>query len=279
MKFYVIVDSNERIPLFSWNVINFNSTEELHLATGDLLKAKALFEHIKNIKIVDENNREQATYLGYDSYMNIVYNGSRWSEQMQSFSDELIVKLQKTNITDEVARIAEKVDEVVDIDSMSTEDYREYLLKSFNELGRQTIFNGTQVTLLDGSVRTFTYNLEDQSNLLNALFIIQTLGDTTIVLPYHSHGMPCTLYNALDILKVYFTLQFFSTKIQTQVNMLCAWVREVKTKEELLQINFNSELPEKYKNMVNEIMGPTYELAMTVAQKYFPEASMGESNE
>lgn len=271
MQYYVIVNENERIPIFSWSPTDFNAVEELQLATDDLIYIKTVFKNIDNLKIVTDQGDIVAEYTQYDTFQNISYNGVLWSTDLNSFNDQLTVKLQKTNLTEEVNRINKKVNNIVDVDSMTTEEYREYLLQTFSDKGQQVIFEGTNVTLTDGSTKLFTYNLEDQSNLLNALFTIQALDDLTIVLPYHSHTEPCSLYSARDILLVYFTLQFFSTRVQTRVNMLCAWIRSIQTKEELLEITFESDLPQEYMNMINEIMEPTYELAETLMRKYFPD--------
>lgn len=271
MQYYVIVNENEQIPIFSWSPINFNAVEELQLATDDLVYVKTVFKNIDNLKIVTDQGDIVAEYTQYDTFQNISYNGVLWSADLNGFNDQLTVKLQKTNLTEEVDRINKKVNNIVDVDSMTTEEYRNYLLQTFSDKGQQVIFNGTNVTLTDGSTKLFTYNLEDQSNLLNALFTIQALGDLTIVLPYHSHTEPCSLYSARDILLVYFTLQFFSTRVQTRVNMLCAWIRTIQTKEELLEITFESDLPQEYMDKVNEIMGPTYELAEALMHKYFPD--------
>lgn len=272
MQYYAIVNEYERIPIFKWDAPSFNSSEELQLATDDLAYVKTVFKEINSISIVDNENNQYAEYTQYDSYQNISYNGRAYSSDINDFADFLVVKLQKTNLTEEVERINKKVNNVIDINSMTVEEYKEYLLQQFSDKGRQLIFEGTNVTLTDGTIKRFTYNLEDQSNLLNVLFTIQALGDLNITFPYHSHTEPCSLYRALDILLIYFTLQFFSVEVQTKVNMLCAWVRSTNTKEELEQIKFDSELPSEYMERVTEIMAPTYELAMTLMRKYFPES-------
>lgn len=271
MQYYVIVNENEQIPIFSWSPVDFNAVEELKLATDDLVYVKTVFKNIDNLKIVTDQGDVVAEYTQYDTFQNISYNGVLWSADLNGFNDQLTVKLQKTNLTEEVDRINKKVNNIVDVDSMTTEEYREYLLQTFSDKGQQVIFDGTNVTLTDGSTKLFTYNLEDQSNLLNALFTIQALGDLTIVLPYHSHAEPCSLFSARDILLVYFTLQFYSTRVQTRVNILCNWVRNIQTKEELEQITFESDLPQEYMDKVNEVMGPTYELAEALMRKYFPD--------
>ena len=268
-QYYAIINSNDRIPLFMWDANSFRSNQQLHLATDDLASIKNIFESITKISIVDESNNEFAMFTEYDGFSSISYNGRNYSAQMSSFANELIVVLTKVGLVEQVQRLDEQVNKIVDIESMTLEEYKDWKISKFSEMGEQLIFAGTEVTLLNGVTKNFTYDLEDQSNLLNAIFIIQALGDLSISIPYHGHGEPCELYNARDVLAVYFTLQFFSTRIQTEVNMKINWVRACATKEEAMAIEFNSELPEEWAARAEAIMGPALELAAQLQAQYF----------
>lgn len=268
-QYYAIINSTNRIPLFIWDANSFRNNQELHLATDDLTYIKGVFESITKISIVDENDNEFAIFTEYDGFSSISYNGRNYSSQMNGFANELIVTLTKVDLVEQVQRLDEQVNKIVDIESMTLEEYKNWKINNFSEMGEQLIFAGTDVTLLNGVIKHFTYDLEDQSNLLNAIFIIQALGDLTISIPYHGHGEPCELYNARDILAVYFTLQFFSTRIQTEVNMKINWVRSCTTKEEAIAINFTDELPTEWAERAEAIMGPTMELAAQLQSQYF----------
>lgn len=268
-QYYAIINSNDRIPLFVWDANSFRGSQELHLSTDDLAYVKNTFKSITQISIIDENDTEFAIFTEYDSFSSISYNGRNFSSQMNAFADELVVTLTKVDLVEQVQRLDEQVNKIVDIDSMTLEEYKEWKINKFSEMGEQLIFAGTNVTLLNGVVKNFTYDLEDQSNLLNAIFIIQALGDLSISIPYHGHGEPCELYSARDVLAVYFTLQFFSTRIQTEVNMKINWVRSCATKEEAMAINFNDELPAEWATRAEAIMGPALELAAQLQAQYF----------
>ena len=265
-RYYVIVDNTTNFPLFSWGV---SDNEILSIASDDLASIKTAFTNFHHISIIDENNLEVATMNQYDTYTSINYKGRQYSNQLNSFNEETIVTLNKVDLVEQVQRLDEQVNKIVDIDGMSLDEYKEWKINQFSEIGEQLIFAGTEVTLLNGVVKNFTYNLEDQSNLLNAIFIIQALGDLTISIPYHGHAEPCELYNARDILSIYFTLQFFSTRIQTEVNMKMNWIRACETKEEAMAINFNDELPTEWAERAEAIIGPTIELAEQLQAQYF----------
>lgn len=268
-QYYAIINSNDRIPLFSWDANSFRGTPQLRLATDDLVNIRNIFENLKTIQIVDETNTEVAFFTEYDGYTSISYLGRNFSSQLEGFANELVVFLQKTSLVEQVKRLDEQVNKVIDVEGMTLEEYKEWKIDRFSEMGEQLIFAGTDVTLLNGVTKNFTYDLEDQSNLLNAIFIIQALGDLSISIPYHGHGEPCELYNARDVLAVYFTLQFFSTRIQTEVNMKINWIRSCATKEEAMAINFDDELPEEWAARAEAIMGPALELAAQLQAQYF----------
>ena len=265
-RYYVIVDNITNFPLFSWGI---SDNEILSIASDDLASIKTAFTNFHHISIVDENGLEVATMNQYDTYTSINYKGRQYSNQLNSFNEETIVTLNKVDLVEQVQRLDEQVNKIVDIDGMSLDEYKEWKINQFSEIGEQLIFAGTEVTLLNGVVKNFTYNLEDQSNLLNAIFIIQALGDLTISIPYHGHAGPCELYNARDILSIYFTLQFFSTRIQTEVNMKMNWIRACETKEEAMAINFDDELPTEWAERAEAIIGPTIELAEQLQAQYF----------
>lgn len=270
-QYFAIINSTERIQLFSWDANSFRGNPQLHFATDDLAYVRGVLESIQSIAIVDEQDNEVAHFTEYDGYSSISYLGRNYSTQLNGFANELVVTLTKVDLVAQVQRLDKQVNQIVDVESMSLEDYKEWKIAEFSKRGQALIFAGTEVTLLNGVKKNFTYNLEDQSNLLNAIFIIQTLGDLTVSLPYHGHAEPCELYNAKDILAVYFTLQFFSTNMQTMINMKNNWVRSCETKEEAMAINFEDELPAEWAERAEAIMGPTFELARQVQAKYFGE--------
>lgn len=268
-QYYAVINSGEPILLFSWDANSFRSNPQLHFATDDLAAIRNALDPIESISIIDERDLEVAHFTEYDGYSAISYLGRNYSSQLEGFAQELVVTLTKINLVAQVQRLDEQINKIVDVESMSLEEYKNWKISQFSQRGRELIFAGTDVTLINGVTKNFTYNMEDQSNLLNAIFIIQTLGDLTISLPYHGHAEPCELYNARDILAVYFTLQFFSTRIQTEVNMKNNWVRSCTSKEEAMAIDFETPLPEEWANRAQAIMGPALELAEQLQAKYF----------
>lgn len=280
-QYYAIINSNDRVPLFVWDANSFRGNPELHFATDDLPYIRNLMTDIQVISIVDETDSLVAHFTEYDGFSAISYLGRNYSNQIGGFANELTVTLTKVDLVSQVQRLDEQINKIIDVEGMTLDQYKEWKINQFSDMGEQLIFAGTDVTLLNGVTKNFTYDLEDQSNLLNAIFIIQALGDLSISIPYHGHGEPCELYNARDVLAVYFTLQFFSTRIQTEVNMRINWVRSCTTKEEAMAINFDTPLPDEWAARAEAIMGPALELATQLQAQYFGDVEpiVGEEGE
>lgn len=269
-QYNAIINSTETFPLFSWDAVSFRSNPQLHIATDNLAQVRDILQDLQSVKIVDDQNNEMAYFTEYDGFSSILYLGRNYSGMLNGFANELVVTLTKVDLVEQVQRLDEQVNPIIDIESMTLGEYKDYKIKQFSKMGESLIFHGTDVELINGVVKNFTYNLEDQSNLLNAIFTIQALDDLTITIPYHGHAEPCELYGALDILTIYMTLQVFSTTVQTLVNMRNNWVRSCETKEEAEAIAFDTPLPEEWQDRAEAILGPALQLVEELKKKYFP---------
>jgi len=267
-QYYALINNEFRFPFFQWEPY---AADSFHLATDDLSQVKEAFSHIQTISVVDDTDLEVATFTQYDTYSSINYMGRNYSAQLDGFADELVVTLTKADLIEQVKRIEDIVNPIIDFDMMTLEDYKEWKINQLSDMGEATIFAGTDVELTDGTVKNFTYDLEDQSNLLNAIFIIQALDDLTITLPYHEHGQACELYGALDILAIYISLQIFSTTVQTLTNMRINWVRSCATKDEVRAIEFDTPLPEDWQARADAVLIPAMTIVNELKKKYFPE--------
>ena len=270
-QYHAIINSTTQFQLFNWDANSFHSNQQLFLATDDLAHVRDTFQSIRTLSIFNEQEIEVASFTEFDGFSSISYMGRNYSSQLNGFANELIITLTKVDLIEQVQRIDEKVNPVIDFDAMTLEEFKNWKINQLSDMGELTIFNGTDVELTDGTVKNFTYDLEDQSNLLNAMFIIQALDDLTITIPYHGHGEPCELYSALDILAVYIALQVFSTTVQTLVNMKINWVRACQTKDEVSAITYETPLPDEWMARANSILVPAMEIVNELKRKYFPE--------
>lgn len=115
---------------------------------------------------------------------------------------------------------------------------------------QETIYDGADVTLSDGSVKHFSYTLADQSNvseMVNAL----VMGATEY--PYHADGETCQIYEADDILAIYVALATLKTSAITYHNQLKIYVESLKDAEAVEEVRFGQELTGEYLDNYNKL--------------------------
>lgn len=261
-------DDNNVFNLAFWDAVQFNNVQSLTIQSNDFARLKQVFSEITKIEIFVSGSLV-AQYTSYDSFSEMIYKGEMYIESENTFAETIEVKLTKINLVDQVERIQKEVDKVVDIDSMSTEEYRQYLLGVIGQKCQQQIYDGDYVNISTGS-KKFTYNAEDQMNIQNAVNILM-LVPTLEKVPYHVSKDSCYLMDALDMLTVYMTLQTRLTYLTTRGNAFNMWIQNAQTKEELMNITWESELPQEYQENVEAIYSHALYIAEEVAKVFHVE--------
>ena len=254
--------------LCSWSSTEFATNPVLRIQSDDLSTIKDIFDHITKVEIYVSGNAV-AAYTAYDTYETITYAGKVFVTHENVFCDCMEVHLVRSSLADEIARIDEIVNPIIDIDAMTTEEYRDYLLKQIGQACRADIYDGTQVLLTDGTVEKYTYNDDDQRNLTNAMAILIIAPELPSV-PYHPSGGFCRMIPSLDLLTIYTTLQLRLTYLTTRCNFMRMWIKSINSKEELLTINWHTDLPEEYEAQVYEIYQSSLGIIQAVKEKFMP---------
>ena len=263
--------NNEYIfDLLSWDGSVFRGNPSLILETSDLITVSEILKDLKVIEIFYDE-QQVATYTQYNTYEGIEYLSNIFDDQRGKFVNVLKVRLGEKNLAEKVEELDKVVNKIVDIDSMTAEEYKKYLTDEFGARGQKEIFEGIDIELTDGTTARFTYNFEDQLNLLSALYTVMLVQDLTTLIPYHSHHNPCKLYLAADIVKIYMGLQANSIQKQTRVNMLNNWIRSLNNKEEMLEIKYDSELPQSYQEQYQNIITNAAALIESIKARFFPD--------
>ena len=90
-------------------------------------------------------------------------------------------------------------------------------------------------------------------------------------IPYHSsNGGLCRMIPSADLVTIYLTLEVQLTYLVTRCNYMNAWIKSIDNKEELLNITWETELPEQYQTSVNEIYSQTLLIMETIKNKFIP---------
>lgn len=108
---------------------------------------------------------------------------------------------------------------------------------------QQTIYNGIDVQLSDGSMRHFALEIEDQLNLLTLSSLVAS-GES--VIPYHASDELCTYYSAEDITRIIETATAFKTYHTTYYNSLKNWVMAMDSIAEIGSVSYGDEVPKEY---------------------------------
>lgn len=264
----VRVNDNVIFKLVEFSAAGFASDQTLRLQSDDLHAIKDAFTSINKLEIF-VNDNSAGTYTQYDTYSSVTYEGKVFVAQENIFADCMRIELQRSSLADEVAALTEMINPTIDIDAMTTEEYRKYLLKQIGMACREEIYAGTQVELTDGTIEYYTYDDDDQRNLTNAVIILIVAPEARYV-PYHPSGGFCRMIPALDMVTIYGTLQVRLTYLTTRCNFMNMWIKSIKTKEELMAINWDTPLPDNYQAQVNDIYSRALQIMEDIKRKFEP---------
>lgn len=151
------INDNYIFDLLKWTPQNFYEEGILELETADLITVKEILSKIDKIDFFYNDNLV-GTYNKYDTYESIEFLSKNYDSNRGKFVDILRVKLSQKNLIDKVEELDKVINNIVDIDDMTLEEYQEYITTIFDEKGQKEIFDGCEVLLSDGSTAWFTYN-------------------------------------------------------------------------------------------------------------------------
>jgi len=276
IKVRVNKNDNFIFKLCSWDASTFESSQSLIIQSDDLNLLREAFSAITNIEIFVADN-PVAEYTVFDTFSSISYLNKVYVPHENIFTDAIQVSLTKTNIAEQVKRIQDQIDSVIDIDAMTTEEYRTYLLEIISKQCQQEIYDGDYIEISSGN-KKFTYKAEDQANIQAAVNILMIVPDLEYV-PYHASKDNCYLMPSKDMLKIFMTLQLKLTYLITRCNQFNMWIKNVQTKEELMQITWESELPESFQENLTNIYNYSIYIMQRVAEKILSASASSESEE
>ena len=265
-------DDNKVYRLVSWNAQNFASGLTLTVQGNDLSSVTTDFSGITKLEVYQDESLV-AQYTNIDSYDEITFLKNEYVAGEQKFTDALRIHLTKIDIIEQIQRIDEQINPVVDIDSMSLSEVKEYKIKQLGDVCRAEIYAGEDVELSDGTVKAYTYNADDQANVLSAItlaFAAKQMGFDLEYIPYHANGAECELLDTPSMVSIYMTLQLRLTRLTTKCNMLNCMIRDCNTKEDVLAITWDTELTQEYQTRYNEIVTVSMEIAQAMAEAMMP---------
>lgn len=254
MIFNIRVNNDTTFNLCEWNNIIYVDSPIFKLQTDDFTKVKNAFANIELIEVFQDNIKINE-YTIYDTYSSISYVGEILVSGRNIIAPCIEVQLKKADLATQVQRLEEAIIGNIDIDSMSVDEYRNFILNKISEDCTQDIYNGTIIEI-NGVEQNFSFKSEDQINLLQ-LYLMTKMYPTITAVPYHADGNTCMFYTAEQIQTIYITLITRLITITTYANQLNLYANTLETKEELSELEYGVELPDTYAQVVSSIVEQT----------------------
>lgn len=123
------------------------------------------------------------------------------------------------------------------------QEVKKRCLKKLSADCQNTIYNGIDVTLSDGSVQHFALEIEDQLNLITLSTMVAS-GEAQI--PYHASNKLCEYYSAEDIMAIINAATVFKTYHTTYFNSLKNWVLSMDSITDVGSVIYGMEIPLEY---------------------------------
>lgn len=266
-------DDQKTYRLVSWNAQNFSSSLTLTVQGNDLSAISADFANITKLEVF-QDELLIATYSNIDSYDEITFLKNEYVQGEQKFTNALRIHLTKTDIIEQINRIDEQINPVIDVDSMTLEQAKEYKIKELGDICRAEIYAGEAVELSDGTIKNYTYNADDQANVLSAItlaFAAKQMGFDLDYIPYHANGQECELLDTGSMVAIYMTLQLRLTRLTTKCNMLNCMIRDADNKDDVFDISWNTQLTQEYQARYDEIVAVSVAIAQAMAEAMMPQ--------
>ena len=122
-------------------------------------------------------------------------------------------------------------------------------IDEMDKICKQTIYNGLDITLQDGTVEHFTLDEQDQLNL-SGIGLKLLMGAETVAWHKDDETVPCRFYSVTDATKIISTLTAWKEYHITYFRDLRIYVNTLATVEEVNAIEYGFVLPNEFKSEV-----------------------------
>ena len=241
MVYTVKLDSSDDkvFNLMQFNSMTFDMECKLVVCTDDLKTVKSAFTNFKTLDIY-RDDVQIATYTCFNNYKEISLQQGLYNNTNGEWEDALIVSLTRANIVEQVQRLDEKVNQVVDINTLTLDEYKNYLQEKNKTalaefLANQSVeFNG----------KSYGVSEEDQNEM--ALNFMQYQALTTagqqVVLEWHSKKSACETFTTEEFVQLTAMIKAFVYPYFQQMNVIKQQIFSSTSREELDKIEIQYEV-------------------------------------
>lgn len=241
MVYTVKLDSSDDkvFNLMQFNSMTFDMECKLVVCTDDLKTVKSAFTNFKTLDIY-RDDAQIATYTCFNNYKEISLQQGLYNNTNGEWEDALIVSLTRANIVEQVQRLDEKVNQVVDINTLTLDEYKNYL----QEKNKTALAEFLADQSVEFNGKPYGVSEEDQNEM--ALNFMQYQALTTagqqVTLEWHSKKSACETFTAEEFVQLTAMIKAFVYPYFQQMNVIKQQIFSSTSREELDKIEIKYEV-------------------------------------
>lgn len=225
--------------LMQFDSMTFDMECKLVVCTDDLKEVKSAFTNFKELDIY-RDDVQIATYTCFNNYKEISLQQGLYNNTNGEWEDALIVSLTRANIVEQVQRLDEKVNQVVDINALSLDEYKNYL----QEKNKTALAEFLADQSVEFNGKPYGVSEEDQNEM--ALNFMQYQALTTagqqVTLEWHSKKSACETFTAEEFVQLTAMIKAFVYPYFRQMNVIKQQIFSSTSREELDKIEIKYEV-------------------------------------
>ncbi len=241
MVYTVKLDSSDDkvFNLMQFNSMTFDMECKLVVCTDNLKTVKSAFTNFKTLDIY-RDDVQIATYTCFNNYKEISLQQGLYNNTNGEWEDALIVSLTRANIVEQVQRLDEKVNQVVDINTLTLDEYKNYL----QEKNKTALAEFLADQSVEFNGKPYGVSEEDQNEM--ALNFMQYQALTTagqqVTLEWHSKKSACETFTAEEFVQLTAMIKAFVYPYFQQMNVIKQQIFSSTSREELDKIEIKYEV-------------------------------------
>ena len=241
MVYTVKLDSSDDkvFNLMQFNSMTFDMECKLVVCTDDLKAVKSAFTNFKTLDIY-RDDVQIATYTCFNNYKEISLQQGLYNNSNGEWEDALIVSLTRANIVEQVQRLDEKVNQVVDINTLTLDEYKNYL----QEKNKAALAEFLASQSVEFNGKPYGVSEEDQNEM--ALNFMQyqalTAAGQQVTLEWHSKKSACETFTAEEFVQLTAMIKAFVYPYFQQMNVIKQQIFSSTSREELDKIEIKYEV-------------------------------------
>lgn len=241
MVYTVKLDSSDDkvFNLMQFNSMTFDMECKLVVCTDDLKTVKSAFTNFKTLDIY-RDDVQIATYTCFNNYKEISLQQGLYNNSNGEWEDAMIVSLTRANIVEQVQRLDEKVNQIVDINALTIDEYKNYL----QEKNKTALAEFLASQSVEFNGKLYGVSEEDQNEM--ALNFMQYQALTTagqqVTLEWHSKKSACETFTAEEFVQLTAMIKAFVYPYFQQMNVIKQQIFSSTSREELDKIEIKYEV-------------------------------------